>query len=236
MKNIMQRIRNRKGFTLVELMIVVAIIGILAAIAIPAFLRAVKKSKTSEADGNVKKMVDGAKAYFTSEQKYSPAVAAGGAEPWHAPGAGNSAVGFPVTWSGYVFPGGAANSLNTSTNTSTSQLTVTSSGTVGGSETSCGANAPTGGAKVLPFAGVQPPANSMQAVVLNKLNVTFTDPAYFQYHYAASGTGGDAAAVAGARADFKEGANCHTLYQAVVVDAVSQEVQIIPSVTTFEFE
>ena len=87
MKNLMQRIRNRQGFTLVELMIVVAIIGILAAIAIPAFLRAVKKSKTSEAEGNVKKMVDGAKTYFTTEQKYSVALANGGVEPWHDPAA-----------------------------------------------------------------------------------------------------------------------------------------------------
>jgi type IV pilus assembly protein PilA len=56
------------GFTLIELMIVVAIIGILAAVAIPAFVKYIRKSKTVEATGGLDKIKVGAKQYFQSER------------------------------------------------------------------------------------------------------------------------------------------------------------------------
>ena len=57
-------IGDRKGFTLVELMIVVAIIGILAAIAIPNFLQFRMKAKTSEAKANLGAIRSAELAYF----------------------------------------------------------------------------------------------------------------------------------------------------------------------------
>lgn len=52
-----------KGFTLIELMIVVAIIGILAAIAIPNFVKFQCRSKQSEAKGNLKAIYVAQEAY-----------------------------------------------------------------------------------------------------------------------------------------------------------------------------
>ncbi len=56
--------RHTAGFTLIELMIVVVIIGVLSAVAIPAFSRAVRRTKTSEAVLNLRRIYDGAVTSF----------------------------------------------------------------------------------------------------------------------------------------------------------------------------
>ncbi len=66
----LSRLRNRKGFTLIELMIVVAIIGILAAIAIPNFLKFQAKSKQSEAKTNLKAIFTAETSYFGENNSY----------------------------------------------------------------------------------------------------------------------------------------------------------------------
>ena len=67
----MRRIRRSEGFTLIELMIVVAIIGILAAIAIPNFLKFQCKAKQSEAKTNLAGIFTAEKAFFGEYNTYS---------------------------------------------------------------------------------------------------------------------------------------------------------------------
>jgi len=70
------KLKGKKGFTLIELMIVVAIIGILAAIAIPNFLKFQSKSKQSEAKSNLGAIFTGQVAYFGEANTYGdfPAI------------------------------------------------------------------------------------------------------------------------------------------------------------------
>jgi prepilin-type N-terminal cleavage/methylation domain-containing protein len=62
--------RSQKGFTLIELMIVVVIIGILAALAIPRFMRATTKSKQSEAKNILKQIYAMERAYRQEYDTY----------------------------------------------------------------------------------------------------------------------------------------------------------------------
>ena len=67
----MKKLLNRKkGFTLIELMIVVAIIGILAAIAIPNFLRFQLKAKSSEGKTNLAAIRTAEQSYYSEFGSY----------------------------------------------------------------------------------------------------------------------------------------------------------------------
>ena len=72
---------NRKGFTLVELMIVVAIIGILAAIAIPNFVAMQYRAKRAEIPANVDGIKTAELAYEASFDQFVDTLADDGMRP-----------------------------------------------------------------------------------------------------------------------------------------------------------
>ena len=97
----------KKGFTLIELMIVIAIIGILAAVAIPMYSDYTKKSRTSEVASNLK---DIAQAQLVFKE-----------DPYNKTGdfaIGLKSLGFHTSSGKFIAqPSGAASACTTATNT-----------------------------------------------------------------------------------------------------------------------
>jgi len=90
--------RKQRGFTLVELMIVVAIIGILAAIAIPNFIKFQARSKQSEAKTNLKALFQAEKSYFSERDTFSSALNQFGFIPERGNRYSYMTLAAPATW------------------------------------------------------------------------------------------------------------------------------------------
>ena len=70
-----QRAQSEKGFTLIELLVVILIIGILAAIALPAFLNQRGKAQDTEAKSAVRTAQTAMETFYTDEQDYAASEA-----------------------------------------------------------------------------------------------------------------------------------------------------------------
>jgi type IV pilus assembly protein PilA len=70
----LNKMKDQKGFTLIELMIVIAIIGILAAIAIPQFSAYRKRSYNSAAQSDLRNAATAQEAYFVDEETYTSTI------------------------------------------------------------------------------------------------------------------------------------------------------------------
>ncbi len=110
MFKIFKSMHNKKGFTLIELMIVVAIIGILAAIAIPNFMRFQAKSKQAEAKTNLGAIGTTAESWRTEKDTYVVAFIT--ELGWGPQGTPRYSYWYDVAGTAVVFPGSTTTTVD----------------------------------------------------------------------------------------------------------------------------
>lgn len=89
-----RKLRSNDGFTLVELMVVVAIIGLLSAVAIPNFKKYQAKSKTSEAKLQLASVYSAETAFFSDYDNFATCLNLMGYDPSNETGQRYYAIGF----------------------------------------------------------------------------------------------------------------------------------------------